>query len=155
MRGDNVGGVLVIPLELRSFLSCLLTFKPSQEEFDTRDRYELTFEIPGYDPSVKTFRDKEAGMTDSWGRLKVSWDLNPKRCQVCTLHQKEFEINNLTVKYSDTSEKLQDLSVALDDGTLLAELNRNTNIPDLNVSFVNATMRDKGVLMLQPWPRIG
>jgi hypothetical protein len=74
---------------------------------------------------------------------------------VCSLHQKEFEIKKLTVKYSDTSVSLQDLSVALDDSTLLAELNRNANIPDLNVSSVNATMRDKGGVMLQPWPIIG
>jgi hypothetical protein len=49
------------------------------------------------------------------------------------------------VKYSDTSAKLQDLSIALDDSTLRVELNRNANIPDMNVSSVNATMRDKGL----------
>jgi hypothetical protein len=74
---------------------------------------------------------------------------------VSSLHQKEFEIIKLTAKYSDTSVKLQDLPVDLDDSTLLAELNRNDNITDLNVSSVNATMRDKGGVMLQPWPRIG
>jgi hypothetical protein len=66
--------------------------------------------------------DLEAGMTDSWGRLKVSGDLHPKRHHVCTLHQKDTDIKKLTVKYSDTSAKLQDLSIALDDSTLLAEL---------------------------------
>jgi hypothetical protein len=35
VRGDNVYDVLVIPLELNSFVSCLPTFKPSQEECDT------------------------------------------------------------------------------------------------------------------------
>jgi hypothetical protein len=52
-------------------------------------------------------------MMDSWGRLKVSGDL-------------------------------QDLSVGLDDSTLLAELNWHANIPALSLSSVNATMRDKG-----------
>jgi hypothetical protein len=96
---------------------------------------------PEYDLSAKTLREQEADMTDSWGRLKVSGELHPKRHQVCSLHQKEFQINNITAKYSETSVKLQDLSVVLDDSTLLAELNRNANITDLNVSSVNATMR--------------
>jgi hypothetical protein len=83
-------------------------------------------------------------MTDSWGRRKVSGDLHPKRRQVCSLRQKEFEIKQLTVKYSDTSAKLQSISVVFDDSTLLAELNCHTNIPDLNVSFVNTTMQGNG-----------
>jgi hypothetical protein len=90
VRGDDVEDFLVIPLELHGAVSCFPTFKPSQEDFDTCARYELTFETPEYDPSNKTFCDQEAGMTDSWGRLKVSGDLHPKRRQVCSLHQKEF-----------------------------------------------------------------
>jgi hypothetical protein len=49
MRGGDVEEVLVIPLELSSVLSCFPTFKPSEEEFDTCGRYELTFETPEYD----------------------------------------------------------------------------------------------------------
>jgi hypothetical protein len=115
----------------------------------------LTFETPEYDPSTKTFHEQEAGMTDSWGRLKVSGRLHSKRRQVFTLHHTEFEIKKLTVKYSDTSAKFQYLSIALDDITLLAELNCNPNIPDLKVSSVDKTMRDKGGVMVQPWPKIG
>jgi hypothetical protein len=48
------------------------------------------------------------------------------------------------VYYSDTSAKLQDLSTVLDHSTLLAELKQNVNITDMNVSSINATMRDKG-----------
>jgi hypothetical protein len=39
---------------------------------------------------------------------------------------------------------LQDLSIVLNDSTLLAELNHHPSIPDLNVSSLNATMRCKG-----------
>jgi hypothetical protein len=76
-----VDDVLVIPLDLRDVVSCFQTFKPSQEEFETCDRYKLTYETPEYDPSAKTFHDQEAGMTDSWGNLKVLGDFHPKRCQ--------------------------------------------------------------------------
>jgi hypothetical protein len=80
-------------------------------------------------------------MTDSWVKLKISGDLYPKRRQVCSLCQKEFEIKQLTVKYSHTSAKLQ--FDVLYYGTLLAELNCHTTTPNLNVSYVNSTMREK------------
>jgi hypothetical protein len=59
-------------------------------------------------------------MMDSWGNLKVSGDFHPKRRQVCSLCQKEAEVKLLSSKYSDTSAKLQDLSLVLDDGKLVA-----------------------------------
>jgi hypothetical protein len=141
VRGDNVDDVLIIPLELHGVVSCFPTFKPTQLEFETCDRYELTYESPEYDPSVTTFHDQEAGMMDSWVNLKVSGDLHPKRCQVCSLRQKEAEVKLISSKCSDTSAKLQDLSPALDDGTLLAELENATK--KLNVSLVKYEMRDK------------
>jgi hypothetical protein len=44
--GGNVDGILVIPLELHGVVSCFPTFKPTQLEFETCDRYELTYESP-------------------------------------------------------------------------------------------------------------
>jgi hypothetical protein len=82
VRGDDVEDVLVILLELHGVVFYFPKFKPSQEEFETYDRYELTFETLEYDPSARTFHYQEAGMTDSWGKLKVSGDLHPKRRQV-------------------------------------------------------------------------
>jgi hypothetical protein len=82
-------------------------------------------------------------MTDSWGNLKISRDLHPNRRQGCSLRQKEVEIKLLTVKYSDTSSKLQDISAVLYDETLLSELHCIATTTDLNVSLVNSEMRDK------------
>jgi hypothetical protein len=110
-------------------------------EFETCDRYELTFESPEYDSSATTFHDQEAGMMYSWGNIKVSGDCHPKRRQVCSLRQKEAEIKLISSKYSDTSAKLQDLSAVLDDGTLLAELDDKKL--NLNISLVKHEMRDK------------
>jgi hypothetical protein len=141
VRGVSVGDASVIPLELHGVVSCFPTFKPTQLEFETCDRYELTYASPEYDPSAKTFHDQEAGMMDSWGNIKVSGDFHPMRCQVCSLRQKEAEVKLLSSKYSDTSAKLQDLSPVLDDGTLLSELENITT--NLNVSLVKSEMRDK------------
>jgi hypothetical protein len=55
VRGDEVDDVLVIPLDLFGVVTCFPTFKPSQEEFDTCPRYELTYESPVYDPTVTLF----------------------------------------------------------------------------------------------------
>jgi hypothetical protein len=138
VRGDNVDDVLVIPLELHDVVSCFPTFKPTHQEFETCGRYELTCESPEYDPSAKTFHDKEAGMMDSWVNLKVPGDFHPKRLRILSLLQKEADIKLLSTKYSDTSAKLQDLSPVLDDGTLLAELDNVTTTTDLNVSLVRS-----------------
>jgi hypothetical protein len=122
-------------------VSCFPTFKPKQLEFETCDRYELTYESTEYGPSATTFHDQESSMMDSWGNIKISGDCHPKRRQVCSLCQKEAEIKLLSSKYSHTSAKLQDLSPVLDDGTLLEELDDN-NL-NLNISLVKSEMRDK------------
>jgi hypothetical protein len=119
VRGDNVDGVLVIPLELYGVVSCLPTLKPTHLEFETCDRYELMYESPEYDPSAKTCHGQEAGMMDSWGNLKVSGDSHPKRRQVFFLRQNEAEVKPV-----------------LDDGTLLAELdNITTNLNVFNLQL--------------------
>jgi hypothetical protein len=103
VRGDEMDDVLVIPLDLFGVVSCFLTCKPSQEEFETCPGYELTYESPVYYPTVVFFSEQEASMTDSYGKLKVSGDSHPNRRQVCSLRQKELEVENLSVSYIDTS----------------------------------------------------
>jgi hypothetical protein len=55
VKGDNMNDELIIPLDLRSVVSCFATRKPTQEESDTCDRYELTYESPVYDPSGSSY----------------------------------------------------------------------------------------------------
>jgi hypothetical protein len=110
-------------------------------EFETCDRYEFPYESPEYDPSTTIFHEQENSMMDSWGNIKASGDFHPKRRQVCSLLQKEAEVKLLSSKYSDTSDKLQDLSPVLDDVKLLAELD-DTNL-NFNISLVKSEMRDK------------
>jgi hypothetical protein len=138
-----VDDVLVITLELHGVVSCFPTFKPTQQEFETCDRYELTYESPEYDPSAKSFHYQKAGMMDSWVNLKVPGEFHPKRHQVFPLHRKEAYIKLISTKYSDTYAKLQDLLPVLDYGTLSAELDNVTTTTDLNVYLVKSEMRDK------------
>jgi hypothetical protein len=119
----------------------LPNLQTTQLEFETCDRYELTYAYPEYDPSATTFHEQEACMMDSWGNIKVSGDFHPKRHHICSLRQNEAELKLLSSKYSDTSSKLQELYSVLDDGTLLAEVDNITMI--LNISLVKSEMRYK------------
>jgi hypothetical protein len=67
VKGDTINDELVIPLDLRGVVSCFKTRKPTQEEFDTCDRYELTYESPVYDPSGSSYTKQEDAMMDSRG----------------------------------------------------------------------------------------
>jgi hypothetical protein len=55
---------LVIPLGLQDVVYCFTTRKPTQEELDTCDGYELTYESPVYDPSGSSYAKQEAAMMD-------------------------------------------------------------------------------------------
>jgi hypothetical protein len=127
---------LVVPLDLRGLVSCFTTRKPTQEEFDTCDRYELTYESPVYDPSGSSYAEQEAAMMDSRGQLKVVEDKHPLRRQICPV--------NMAETFSDTTIKLQALSLTLDDSSLLQEMTSNVHISKVNMSSLKSDMCDGG-----------
>jgi hypothetical protein len=136
VKGENMNDELIIPLELRGVVSCFTTRKPTQEEFDTCDRYELTYESPVYDPSGSSYAEQEAAMMDSRGHLKVAEDKHPLRRQICPVHMAET--------FSDTPIKLQALSLTLDDSSLLQEMKSHVHISEVKMSSLTADMRDGG-----------
>jgi hypothetical protein len=71
--------------------------------------------------------------------MLISGDSHHRRRQVCNLCQKELEVNKFSVTYSDTSSKLQYLSIVLDDNTLLVELELNVKISEDNMSSLKRT----------------
>jgi hypothetical protein len=79
VKGENMNDELIIPLDVRGAVSCFTTRKTTQEEFDTCDRYELTYESPAYDPSGPSYAEQEAAMMDSRGQMKVAEDKHPLR----------------------------------------------------------------------------
>jgi hypothetical protein len=136
VKGENMNDELIIPLDLRGVVSCFTTRKPTQEEFDTCDRYELTYDIPVYDPSGSSYAEQEAAMMDSRGQLKVAEDKHPFRRQICPVHMAET--------FSDTTIKLQSLSLTLDDSSLLQEMTSHVHISEVNMSSLTVDMRDGG-----------
>jgi hypothetical protein len=120
------------------------TFKPTKEEFDTCDRYELTYKSHEYDPSINSFSKQKAVMMDCWINLKHPGDSHPTWRQVCTLHQEELKIENMSASFRDTSAKLQYISVVLYFNTIFPELKKHVQISDVNMASMVATTRDKG-----------
>jgi hypothetical protein len=117
-------------------VSCFTTRNPTQEEFDTCDRYELTYESPVYDPSGSSYAEQEAAMMDSKGQLKLAEDKHPLWRQICPVHMAET--------FSDKTIKLQALSLTRYDSSLLQEMTSHVHIFEVNMSSLTADMRDGG-----------
>jgi hypothetical protein len=148
VKGENINDELIIPLDLRGVVSCFTTRQPTQEEFDTCDRYELTYESPVYDPSGSSYAEQEAAMMDSRGQLKVAEDKNPLRRQICPVHMADT--------FRDTKIKLQALSLTLYGSPLLQEMTIHVHISEVNMSSLTADMRDGGGVdaqELSPWKK--
>jgi hypothetical protein len=134
VKGDNMNDELIITLDLRGVVYCFTTRKPIQEEFDTCDRYELTYESPVYDPSGSSHAEQEAATMDLMGQLKVAEDKHPLQHQIRPVHMAETFIN--------TTIKLPALSLTLDDSSLLQEMTIHVHISEVNMSSLTADMRD-------------
>jgi hypothetical protein len=136
VKGKNVNDELIIPLDLRGVVSCFTARKPTKEKFDTCYRYELTYESPVYDPSGSSYDEQEAAMMYSRGQLNVAEDKYPLRRKMCPVHMAET--------FSDTTIKMQALSLTLDDSYLLQEMTSHVHISEVNISSLTADMRDGG-----------
>jgi hypothetical protein len=69
-------------------------------------------------------------------QLKVAEDKHPLRRQICHL--------NMAETFSDTTIKLQALSLTLDDSSLLQAMTSHVHMSEVNMSSLTADMRDGG-----------
>jgi hypothetical protein len=76
-KGREYELLAVHPLGFSSMVSYFTTRKPTQEEFDTCDRYELTYESPVCDPSGSWYAEQEAAMMDARRQLEVAEEKHP------------------------------------------------------------------------------
>jgi hypothetical protein len=136
VKGENMNDELIIPFDLRGVVSCFTMRKPTKEEFDTCNRYELTYKSPVYDPIGSLYAEQEAAMIDSRGQLKVAEDKHPLRRHICPVHMAET--------FSDTTIKLQALSLPLGDSSILQEMTSHVHISEVNMSSLTSDMRDGG-----------
>jgi hypothetical protein len=138
VKGDNMNDELVIPLDLCCVVSCFKTRKPIQEEFDTCDWYELTYESPVYDSVGSSYDKQEAAMMDSRGQLKVAEDKHPLRRHIFPVH--------MDGTFIGTTIKLQALSLTLDISSLLQEMMIHVHISEVNMASLIDDMCDAGAV---------
>jgi hypothetical protein len=117
--------------------SCITKQKPTHDEFETCDHFDVTYESQEFDPHCSSYAAQKAVMTNTNGLLRKVPMSHPRRCQVCSVDR---EISVMHTKYSDTDTKLQAINKTLEAGILLASLKHNVNI-----SNVNATTRNGGI----------
>jgi hypothetical protein len=82
------------------------------------------------------YAEQEAAMMDSRGQLKVAEDKHPLWRQICPVHMADT--------FSNTTIKLQSLSLTLDDSYLLQEMKSHVHISEVIMSSLTADMRDGG-----------
>jgi hypothetical protein len=75
-------------------------------------------------------------MMDSRGQLKVAEDKHPLRFEIYIVHMAE--------NVSDTTIKLQALSLTIDDSSLLQDMTSHFHISEVNMSSLTSDMRDEG-----------
>jgi len=92
---------LLIPLELSGVTSVFPGRKPTQEEYDTCGRYELTYPEPEWVPSTDDYAKEEAKYTDENGLCR-DFDRN---VSVYVTHDEERFINELNSLASLSSKK--------------------------------------------------
>ena len=62
VTGDNPMDRLLILLSLDGVTSIFYTWKPTVQEFETCPHYELTYEMPEYNPSDTHWAEQEAAI---------------------------------------------------------------------------------------------
>jgi hypothetical protein len=68
---QNIGDELyVIPLSLKGITSYFPTHKPTLHEFESSDlRFELTYEVPEWDPQSVLYAEQEEQLLDPYGKV--------------------------------------------------------------------------------------
>jgi hypothetical protein len=75
--GGQYKEVLAIPMFIKGVTSCFTTRKPNRDESENCDHFDLTYEIPEYDPHCPCYASQEAAITAANGQLMKVPELHP------------------------------------------------------------------------------
>jgi hypothetical protein len=92
---------MTIPLELLGLISVFDTSKPTEEEFEQCERYELTSQDMIFDPYNPSFAQQEAVFTDFHGQLLPTGDRVEPLCiyqVVSSYHEQEDESDQVIAR---------------------------------------------------------
>ena len=79
ISGKDADGIQVtIPLSMKGVTSYFPTRKPTEEEFNSCPRFDLTYEAPIWDPHSEIFKQQEEALLDNRGMLQ-EWEHDDAR----------------------------------------------------------------------------
>ena len=142
----------LVPLGLHRVNSVFSTRKPTQEEFETCRRFDLTYETPDYDPSDPSFAQQEEEFCNTYyGKYQepvrqvssLSVDPNPIKSS------KEQAQATYELQMNVAQISLCDVSNTLDDKSFLADMQsqvRVTHPRRITLSGLGADVRKQGTV---------
>ena len=123
------GDVLNIPLRIHGVTSYFPTRKPSQEEFETGDRFELTTETPEWDPHDPTYAQQEDSfLNGDW--ILASGDRSGQSSFISALALQESNIQPCIIGElsSNSSQVLMEIDPNLDAYCFASRLLQHYNV---------------------------
>ena len=110
---DADGIQVTIPLSLKGVTSYFLTRKPTEEEFNSCPRFDLTYEAPIWDPHSEIFKQQEEVLLDNQGMLQ-EWEHDESRIPRRFISAFDSYLSTSYIQCLDNST--HDLSIVLEDG---------------------------------------
>ena len=110
---DADGIQVTIPLSLKGVTSYFLTRKPTEEEFNSCPRFDLTYEAPIWDPHSEIFKQQEEVFLDNQGMLQ-EWEHDESRIPRRFISAFDSYLSTSYIQCLDNST--HDLSIVLEDG---------------------------------------
>ena len=79
ISGKDADGIqITIPLSMKGVTSYFPTRKPTEEEFNSCPRFDVTYEVPIWDPHSEIFKQQEEALLDNRGMLQ-EWEHDDAR----------------------------------------------------------------------------
>ena len=110
---DGDGIQVTIPLSLRGATSYFPTRKPTEEEFNSCPRFDLTNKAPSWDPHSEIFKQQEEALLDNRGMLQ-EWEHDESRMPQRFISAIDSYLSTSFIQCVD--DPTHDLSIVLEDG---------------------------------------
>ena len=146
----------LIPLGLHRVNSMFLSRKPSQAEFDSCRKFELTYESPDYDPSDPSFAQQEEEFCNNFrGEYQepvagvASLSVDPQVDQVAQVSSRACAQETYELQMNVAQVTLYDVSNTLDDKSFLEDMVSQVKVPHprkIGVSGLGADVKKQGTV---------
>ena len=132
--GNNGDNDLIIALAIYSVSLGFPTRKPTQQEYDSCVRFDITSESPDYDPSNPTFSRQEEAMTNASCEIRNTCGNRDPRVRSL------FQVSQIYLQYGTSDHVLSGISSTLCDSTFLTAMIANVQVSGRNSNVSGVTL---------------